>query len=134
MVNHMQLARRYFFQKYFVGSQTHRKIGKDPKDHPDHPCHGLGWSFLACLCRSLWMASLPSVTSIASLSLVSSANLVKVHSIPLSRSLIKMLKTKVDPCGTSLITRLCRAIEPLTTTLWLRSPLSTEYSVQPSNP
>ena len=42
---------------------------------------------------SLWVATVPSILSSAPLSLVSSANLLKIHSILLSRSLIKMLKS-----------------------------------------
>ena len=41
---------------------------------------------------SLWMTSVPSVVSVAPLSLVSSSDLLRVHSIPLSISLIKMIK------------------------------------------
>ena len=43
------------------------------------------------LSMSLWMASCPSGVSTAPLSLVSSANLLKVHRISFSRSLMKML-------------------------------------------
>ena len=45
------------------------------------------------LSRSLWMASLPSIVSNAPHSLVSTANLLRTHSIPLSISLIKMIKS-----------------------------------------
>jgi len=56
------------------------------------------------------------------LSLVSSVNLLRVHSIPLPMPLIKMLKSirfKTDPWGTLLITDLHLNTEPLSTTLWL---------------
>ena len=46
------------------------------------------------------MASLPSVVAAAPVTLVLSANLLRVHLIPLSRSLIKVLKNtglKTDP-------------------------------------
>lgn len=46
------------------------------------------WTHFSCLSRTLWMLFLPSVLSVAPASLVSSANLLKVHSIPLSRLLI----------------------------------------------
>ncbi|KAK4807231.1 LOW QUALITY PROTEIN: hypothetical protein QYF61_024351 [Mycteria americana] len=47
------------------------------------------WAHFSSLSRSLWMASLLSSISTAPLSLVSSANLLRVHSIPLSMSLMK---------------------------------------------
>jgi len=62
---------------------------------------------LSSLSRSLWMASLSSVLKTTPLSFVSSANLLKVHSIPLSVSFIKILKStspKMDPCRTPLVT------------------------------
>ncbi|KAK4811770.1 LOW QUALITY PROTEIN: hypothetical protein QYF61_005338 [Mycteria americana] len=46
---------------------------------------------LSSLSRSLWMASLPSRVSTTPLSLVSSANLLRVPSVPLSMSPTKML-------------------------------------------
>ncbi|KAK4827087.1 LOW QUALITY PROTEIN: hypothetical protein QYF61_014189 [Mycteria americana] len=45
------------------------------------------------LSRSLWMVSHPSDVSTAPLSLMSSANLLRVHSIPLSMSLMKILNS-----------------------------------------
>ena len=54
-------------------------------------------------------------------SLVSSVNLLRMHSTPLSMSLLKILKSispSTDPWGTPLITDLHRDIEPLTTILW----------------
>mgnify|MGYP001852828837 CR=1 FL=1 len=78
----------------------------------------LMWARFLSLFRSLSMASFPSIVSTASLSLVLSANLLRIHSIQLSRSLIKMLKSTSpmpDPWGTWLITGL--DTELLTTTL-----------------
>ena len=49
-------------------------------------------AYLSSLSRSLWMASLPSAVSITLPSLVSSANLLRVYSIPSSMSLIEMIK------------------------------------------
>jgi len=49
------------------------------------------WSHLSSLSRFLWIASHPSNVSIEPLSLVSSANLLRVHSIPLSMSPTKVL-------------------------------------------
>ena len=40
------------------------------------------WAYLSSLPKSLWMASLPSRESTAPLSSVSSANMLRVHSIP----------------------------------------------------
>ncbi|KAK4817090.1 hypothetical protein QYF61_027921 [Mycteria americana] len=51
------------------------------------------WAHSSSLSRSLWMTSLPSSKSTALLSLVSSANLLRVHSIPLSVSLMKTLNS-----------------------------------------
>ncbi|KAF1478525.1 Cilia- and flagella-associated protein 99, partial [Pygoscelis antarcticus] len=65
----------------------------------------------------------PVSTSTAPLGLVSPANLLRVHSIPLSRSLMKILNStgpNTDPCRTPLVTNLHLDIEPLTTTLWMR--------------
>jgi len=47
---------------------------------------------LSSLSRSLWMASLPSGVSTAPLNLVSSAIWLRVHSIPLSVSLMRYIK------------------------------------------
>ena len=46
------------------------------------------------MARSLLMASCPSGVSTAPLSLVSSANLLRVHLIPLSMSLMKILNSQ----------------------------------------
>jgi len=51
------------------------------------------WAHFWSLSRSLWMAYLPSFKSTAPFSLVSSANLLRLHSIPTSMSLIKILKS-----------------------------------------
>ena len=62
----------------------------------------------------------PSVVSSAPLSLVPSENVLRVHSISLSMSLIKVLKStgpKTDPWGTLLVTSLYLGIELLTATL-----------------
>ena len=48
---------------------------------------------LSSLSRSLWMASLPSSVSATPHSLVSSANLLRVHSVPLSVSPTKTLNS-----------------------------------------
>ena len=75
---------------------------------------------LPSLSGSLWMPSCPSGVLTASLSLVSSANLLRVHLIPLSMSLMKKLNStgpNMDPQGTPLVTNLHLDIEPLTTTL-----------------
>jgi len=55
----------------------------------------------------------------------SPANLLRVHSIPSTMSLIKMLKNtsaKMGLWGTPLVTSLHLYIEPLTTILWLGPP------------
>lgn len=52
----------------------------------------------------------PSVVSTAPLGFMSCANLSRMHSIPLSVSVMEMLKStrlKTDPWGTPLITSLC---------------------------
>ncbi|KAK4811045.1 hypothetical protein QYF61_015749 [Mycteria americana] len=75
------------------------------------------------LSRSLCRAFLPSSRSTLPHNLVSSANLLRVHSIPSSRSLIKILnKTgpKTEPWGTSLVTSRQLDLTPFTTTLWAR--------------
>jgi len=77
---------------------------------------------LLSLSRSLWMASLPSAVSTTPLSFMSSANLPRVHSFPLSVSLTKMLKStglKTRPWQTLLTTGLHLDVEPLTATLRL---------------
>jgi len=68
------------------------------------------------------MASRPSGVSVAPLSLVSSADLLRVHSILLSMSVMKILNSSgpcVDPGGPLLVTDLHLDIELLTATLWM---------------
>jgi len=75
---------------------------------------------VSCLSRSLWMVSLPSVVLTAPHSLVSSANLLRVHLIPLSMLPTKMFSStchSTDPRGTPFITGLYLDIRPLTATL-----------------
>ena len=85
------------------------------------------------------MISHPSGMSTAPLSLVSSANLLSVHLISLSVSLMKIFNStcpSTDPWGTPLVTNLHLDIKPLTTTLWMQ--LSNQFlihlTVHPSNP
>ena len=64
---------------------------------------------LSSLSRSCWMAAQPSGVSSTLPSLVSSANLLRVHSNSSARSLMKKLnKTgpSIDPWGTPLVTGL----------------------------
>ena len=73
------------------------------------------------------------------LSLVSSANLLRVHSMPLSMSLIRMLKStgpRTDPWGTLLVPGLHPDTDPLIKTLWLcpASQFLIHWTVHPSNP
>lgn len=66
----------------------------------------LTWVNSSGLSRCLWMSFLPSIISSALLNLVSSANLMMVHSIPLSSPLIKILNNicpNIDPWGTPLV-------------------------------
>jgi len=90
------------------------------------------------LSRFLWMIALPSIVSDAPLSSVSSANLLRMHSIPSSTSLIKMLKNtspNTHPQGTPPMISLCLDMELLTTTLWLwpSNQLFIYRIVRPSN-
>ncbi|KAK4817624.1 LOW QUALITY PROTEIN: hypothetical protein QYF61_021527, partial [Mycteria americana] len=69
------------------------------------------------------LAFLPSSRSTLPHNLVSSANLLRVHSIPLSRSLIKILNRtgpSTEPWGTPLVTGRQLDLTPFTTTLWAR--------------
>ena len=79
---------------------------------------------LSSLSRSLWMAPILSAVSTAPLSLVSSANLLKVRLIPSSMSLIRMFKYTQDlktvAWGTLVVIDLHLNIEPLTTILCLQ--------------
>ena len=82
------------------------------------------WTHCLSLSRSLWLTSHPSGLSTAPHSLVSPANLLTMHSIHLSISPLKILKStgpSTDPWRTPLITDLHPAIEPLITTLWTQS-------------
>ncbi|KAK4828634.1 hypothetical protein QYF61_000282 [Mycteria americana] len=68
-------------------------------------------------------AFLPSSRSTLPHNLVSSANLLRVHSIPLSRSLIKVVNRtspNTEPWGTPLVTGRQLDLNPFTTTLWAR--------------
>jgi len=66
------------------------------------------------------MASHPSGMSTAPLSLVSAANLLWVHSIPLSMSLMEILNSSgPNKEGTPLVTDFHLDIELLTTALWM---------------
>jgi len=78
----------------------------------------LSWAPHSSLPRSLWIASLPSSVSIASLSLVSSANLLRLHFIQLSISPTKLLNNtspRTNPCGTATHHQ-----SPLDTEHWLQ--------------
>ena len=80
----------------------------------------LAWAHFSSLSRSLHIASLHPSTSSAPLSMVSYANLLRVHSIPLSMSPTKMLNStspSTDPWRTWLITGLYLNSELLTATL-----------------
>ena len=81
---------------------------------------------LSNLCISLCKDSLPSMESTAPPSLVSSANLLKVHSTPVPRSFMKTLKStgpKTDPWGIPLVTGCKPDITPFTIILWAQ-PIS----------
>ena len=85
------------------------------------------------------MASLPSIVSTAPLSLLSSANVLRVHSILSPMSLIKMLKStgpKTVPWGTLLFTGLHLDIEPSITTLRLQpfNQFLVHWVIHPSKP
>jgi len=73
---------------------------------------------LCSLSRSPCMAAQRSVVSATLPSLVSSANLLRIHSVPSSRSLMKLNKTGLttDPWGTPLVTGLQLDSAPLMTT------------------
>ncbi|KAK4832380.1 LOW QUALITY PROTEIN: hypothetical protein QYF61_022235 [Mycteria americana] len=91
------------------------------------------------LSRSLCRAFLPSRRSTLPHNSVSSANFLRVHSIPLSRSLIKILNRtgpNTEPWGTPLVTGHQLEQTPFTTTLWvqLSSQFFTQRRVHPSKP
>ncbi|KAK4816403.1 LOW QUALITY PROTEIN: hypothetical protein QYF61_016720 [Mycteria americana] len=82
---------------------------------------------------------LPSSRSTLLPNLVSSANLLRVHSICLARSLIKILNRtgpNTEPWGTSLVTGRQLDLTPFTTTLWAQpsSQHFTQQRVHPSKP
>ena len=60
----------------------------------------LTWAHCSSLSRSLWMASLPSGVLTAPQSLVSPANLLRVHSAPSSMSSMKILLKSIGPSTT----------------------------------
>ena len=96
------------------------------------------WAYLSSLSKSVWMASCPSGVSSAPPNLVSSIDVLRVHSIPLSLSLMKMLNSIgpcTDPRGTPLVTSLHLDIDPLTTTLWMwpSNQFLIHRTVHPSN-
>ena len=73
------------------------------------------------LSRSLWRAFLPLNRLTLLANLVSSANLLRVHSIPSSRSSIKILNkmgSSTNPWGTPLVTGNQLDLTPFTSTLW----------------
>ena len=89
--------------------------------------------------KSLWIASHPLDTLIAQHSLVSSVNLLRVYSIQLLMSLMRVLKStrvSTDPWGTPLITGLHPGIEPLITPhwVWSHNQLFVHQTIHPSNP
>ena len=78
------------------------------------------WAHCLSLSRALWMVSYLFGVLTASHSLVSSANLLRVHLTPLSVSLMKILKSfglSTDPWGTLLVTDLHPDMDSLPTTL-----------------
>ena len=82
------------------------------------------WAHCSSLSGPLWIASHPSGVSTASHSLLSSANLLRVHLSPLLMSLMKILKSispSTDPWETQLVTDVHPDTEPLNTMLWTRS-------------
>lgn len=94
----------------------------------------LTWAF-SSLSRSLWMASFPSALSAAPLCLVSSPNLVRMHSIWLSGSLKKNVKDH-ETQNELLIIGFYLDTETLTTTFWKQptTPFPIHWITQPSNP
>ena len=83
------------------------------------------------LSRSFWMASLPSSESTAPHSLVSSVNLLRVHAILLSMSLMKILSSiclSTDPWETPPVTGFHFDIELFTRTLCMQPSIQFLYS------
>lgn len=97
------------------------------------------WTRFSSLPRSLWMVSPPSVVSTAPLSFMLFTNLLRVHLMFLSQSLIKILNSnnpKTEPRCAPFVTGLLLDIEPFTRSLWVCP--STHYlihqTVYHSNP
>mgnify|MGYP001864314314 CR=1 FL=1 len=85
------------------------------------------------------MLSCPSGVLTTPHSLVSSTNLLSVHSIPLPVSLMKILKSSgssIDYWETPLVADLHLDIAPLTTTLWVQchNQFLIHWTVHPPNP
>lgn len=76
------------------------------------------WAHSSSLSRSLWVASHPSGMSAVSHSLVSTADLLRMYSIPLSMSLMETFNRtgpSTDPWGTPLVTHIHQDVESLIT-------------------
>ncbi|KAK4806792.1 hypothetical protein QYF61_005588 [Mycteria americana] len=91
------------------------------------------------LFRSLWMAARSSAISATPPTFVSPANLLRVHSAPSSRSLMKMLNRtgpSIDPWATPLVTGIQLDFVPLIATLWAQpfSQFSIHLTVCSSSP
>ena len=89
------------------------------------------------LVQVTWIVSLPSVIS-TTLNLVTSANLLRAHVIPLSMWLIKMSNStslKMGSWRILLVTSLHLDIDPMTTTLWIwpSKQFFSHWIVYPSN-
>ena len=93
--------------------------------------HAVNLGHRSSLSRSLCSALLPSGRSTLPPSLVSSANLLRVHSIPSSRSSMKMLNRSspsTEPWGTPLVTGHQLHSTPLSKTLWAQPSASASPS------
>lgn len=77
------------------------------------------WVHSSSLSSSLWMALLPSSKSCVPLSLVSPPNLLRLHSISLSMTSIKILNSLVPNMDPEDHYLLMISIELLTATLWI---------------
>jgi len=80
----------------------------------------LAWAYCSSLSRSLWIELLPSNVSTAPLILLSSANLLRLHSTPLSVLPMKLLYSTSpsrEPSGRLLVTGVHWDIELLMATL-----------------
>ena len=92
---------------------------------------------LSILSRSRWMVAQPFGVSTTPLSLVSSANLLRLHSNSSSRSLMKKLnKTgpSTDPWETPLVTGLQLDSALLMTTLWFCHSASSQSTSPTTHP